>query len=282
MSHEHYETYDDEEEDYVETETTRTTLIENAFNDDEAAETYDELLETREIDYEHPLQDTGSGEYVEQYESWQQDEDVIEEEVVTTKPVIEDKPDGDVTQTKGFQNARETESPVNLQVFGALPTWLKGDLFTVGPGTYDINYPRKIEVDGLLQTATAKYSFEHWFDRRDRPTPLHNHPSPHHTPHYLSLPLVNRFDIDGPANQISYRSRLTSKRLISKIRDHHGYAPSHPAGLFRSDTNQSVLIKLVKAGVNHDKPDYEPCGACITPWIPGIEGRLFCLNNANQ
>ncbi|RUS20826.1 hypothetical protein BC937DRAFT_94291 [Endogone sp. FLAS-F59071] len=257
-----------EEQDYIESvpsEANLGTSAENAYGNAEGE--YDELVETREINYEHPLKE--GAEYTEQYELWRQEEyageqypeeqypneqmDIIEE--------IVDLPDGDVTQLKGFQNARETENPVDLKLLGALPQWLKGELFTIGPGTYDIKYSRKIEVDGLLETATSTFTFGHWFD---------------------NLPLVNRFDLDGPANQITYRSRLTSKRLITKIRDHHGFAPSHPAGLFRTDTNQSILVKLIKLGVNHAKPDYEPCNASISTEIPGVEGRLFSLNNASQ
>lgn len=131
----------------------------------------------------------------------------------------------------------------------------------MGPGTYDIKYTRKIEVDGHLQSATGTFTFGHLLD---------------------GLPLVNRFDLNGDQNTISYRSRLTSRRMIEKIRDHHGYAPCHPAGLFNTHANQTVLIKFMKAASKPSKPDGEPCGSRILTSIPGVDGHLFCQNMANH
>lgn len=145
---------------------------------------------------------------------------------------------------------------------GQLPDWLTGEHFTVGPGTFNIKYTRKVEIDGLLQNSTAVYSFGHWFD---------------------ALPLVNRFDLNGSRNSITYRNKLTSKRLIEKIRDHHGYAPPHPAGLFMSNTNQTVLSKILNnSSKPNKKPDAEPCAARILTSIPGLEGRLLTQNYANH
>lgn len=100
------------------------------------------------------------------------------------------------------------------------------------------------------------------------------------------MPLVNRFDIHGQRNSISYRNRLTCQRLISKIRDNHGYSPRHPAGLFKTKTNQTILTKIIGGsgggGGNKSRADAEPCGARILSNIPGLEGRLFCQNFANH
>lgn len=95
------------------------------------------------------------------------------------------------------------------------------------------------------------------------------------------LPLVNRFDINGERNTITYRHHLTTKRLIEKIRDHHGYAPSFPAGLFKTHSNQTMLIKFINNG-KKPKADRVPCGQRITGNMPGIEGRLFCQGFANH
>ncbi|CAO3598173.1 unnamed protein product [Absidia cylindrospora] len=70
--------------------------------------------------------------------------------------------------------------------------------------------------------------------------------------------------------------------MIEKIRDHHGYAPCHPAGLFNTHANQTVLIKFMKAASKPSKPDGEPCGSRILTSIPGVDGRLFCQNMANH
>ncbi|CAO3594497.1 unnamed protein product [Absidia cylindrospora] len=168
---------------------------------------------------------------------------------------------GATTLGVGVQNTGHSPETVMLTVTGRLPKWLTTEHYTVGPGTYDIRYTRKIEVDGYLQSATGTFTFGHLFD---------------------GLPLVNRFDINGQQNTISYRSRLTSRRMIEKIRDHHGYAPCHPAGLFSTHANQTVLIKFIKAASKPSKPDGEPCGARILTSIPGVDGHLFCQNMANH
>ncbi|KAI7858508.1 retinal pigment epithelial membrane protein-domain-containing protein [Circinella umbellata] len=173
--------------------------------------------------------------------------------------------DNDTTHVKGFYNTEDSNEIVDLQVIGKLPDWLICEHFTVGPGTYDIKYMRKMEIDGELQHVSQYFTFGHWFD---------------------SLPLVNRFDIHGQRNSISYRNRLTCQRLISKIRDNHGYSPRHPAGLFKTKTNQTILTKFIGGsgggGGNKARADAEPCGARILSNIPGFEGRLFCQNFANH
>lgn len=93
--------------------------------------------------------------------------------------------------------------------------------------------------------------------------------------------MVNRFDMNGERNTITYRHHLTTRRLIEKIRDHHGYAPSFPAGLFKTNPNQTMLIKFLNNG-KKPKPDRVPCGQRITASLPGIDGRLFCQGFANH
>ncbi|KAI8064729.1 carotenoid oxygenase [Gongronella butleri] len=166
-----------------------------------------------------------------------------------------------MTLEKGLQNVRDTTETVALAVDGELPTWLNAEVYTVGPGTFDVRYTRKIEIDGHLQSATGTFTFGHLLD---------------------GLPLVNRFDLSGEHNTIQYKSRLTSRRLIEKIHDHHGYAPCHPAGLFHTHANQTVLIKFIKSAAKASKPDGEPCSARILTHLPGIDGQLFCQNLANH
>jgi hypothetical protein len=93
--------------------------------------------------------------------------------------------------------------------------------------------------------------------------------------------LVNRFDLNGQRNTVTYRNRSTSRRLVEKIREHHGYAPQHPAGLYMSNTNQTVLSKILGSS-KPTKPDAEPCSARVLANIPGFEGRLFAQNFANH
>ncbi|KAI8382481.1 carotenoid oxygenase [Blakeslea trispora] len=168
--------------------------------------------------------------------------------------------DPDTSHIKGFYNITDSSHILDLTVEGKLPEWLLGEHYTVGPGIYDVRYSRKIEIDGVLQSATSTFTLGHWFD---------------------ALPLVNRFDLDGQRNTVTYRHRLVNKRLTEKIRDHHGYAPQYPAGLFKTNPNQTMLIKFLNNG-KKPKPDRVPCGQRITTQLPGIEGRLFCQNFANH
>lgn len=93
--------------------------------------------------------------------------------------------------------------------------------------------------------------------------------------------MVNRFDLNGQRNTVTYRNRSTSRRLVEKIREHHGYAPQHPAGLYMSNTNQTVLSKILGSS-KAVKPDAEPCSARVLANVPGFEGRLFAQNFANH
>ncbi|OZJ05214.1 hypothetical protein BZG36_02439 [Bifiguratus adelaidae] len=162
-----------------------------------------------------------------------------------------------------FRNATETPEAVDIEVQGSLPEWLLGELYTLGPGVYDINYPRKIEVDGELETATATFSFGHWFD---------------------SLPLLNRFDIYGDRNVITYTSRFPNKRLIGKIRDRHGYMPQYPGGLFKTNTNQSVLGKFLKTStdIKQAKPDSELCSSSVRVGLAGQQGKLYAYGHGGN
>ncbi|KAI9483015.1 MAG: carotenoid oxygenase [Benjaminiella poitrasii] len=189
------------------------------------------------------------------------DNDLVEPPTVRIENVDTlSSPSNDTSHVKGFYNVSDSRDVVDLVVNGQLPDWLIGEHYTVGPGIYDIRYTRKIEIDGVLQSATSTFTLGHWFD---------------------ALPLVNRFDINGERNSITYRHHLTTKKLSEKIRDHHGYAPNFPAGLFKTNPNQTMLIKFLNNG-KILKPDRVPCGQRIIPRLPGIDGRLFCQDFANH
>ncbi|KAG1450798.1 hypothetical protein G6F46_008310 [Rhizopus delemar] len=70
----------------------------------------------------------------------------------------------DASHTKGFCNTTDSKQVVDLEVDGQLPDWLASEHYTIGPGTYDVKYTRKIEIDGILQSATATFTLGHWFD----------------------------------------------------------------------------------------------------------------------
>ncbi|CAG8543312.1 10958_t:CDS:2 [Ambispora gerdemannii] len=166
---------------------------------------------------------------------------------------------------KGFLNAKETPQAVELSVSGELPSWLNGELFTVGPGTYDIKYNKMIEVgNGEYESGTVTFSMGHWFD---------------------GLPLVNRFVLDGETNKIIYRSKHVSKKYESKVRDRHGIVTTHPFSLFKTHVNQTPLAKLMMKK-RTSKPELEPCSAYINASFPlskaGEKPKLYCQNHASQ
>ncbi|CAG8469966.1 10665_t:CDS:2 [Diversispora eburnea] len=163
---------------------------------------------------------------------------------------------------KGFSNGKETIKAVELKVSGELPKWLSGEYFTVGPGTYDVKYNRMIETNVGFETGTTTFSMGHWFD---------------------GLPLVNRFALDGANNKINYRSKLTSKKFETKIREHHGIVTRHPFSLFKTHPNQTPLAKFLgKKRTN--KPELESCSASINnnfPFSkPGEKPKIYCQNHA--
>lgn len=87
--------------------------------------------------------------------------------------------------------------------------------------------------------------------------------------------------MNGERNTVTYRHLIPNKRLVAKMRDHHGYEPNYPAGLFKTNSNQTVLIKLLNNG-RVLKPDRIPCGQRITTCMPGFDGQLFCQDFANH
>jgi hypothetical protein len=69
------------------------------------------------------------------------------------------------TYQKALKNAISTESPMELDVQGALPEWLTGFHYTLSPGIFDVKYPKMVSVHGELQQETRTFTFGHWFDK---------------------------------------------------------------------------------------------------------------------
>ncbi|KAJ3294163.1 hypothetical protein HK104_003870 [Borealophlyctis nickersoniae] len=92
----------------------------------------------------------------------------------------------------GLSNGVELPDPVILDFKPGhqLPPWLRGALYRNGPGIFDIEYLDK-------RDRLKIFSFEHWFD---------------------ALALVHRFEIDGEAGTVQYRSRFTSTTLEQLVR----------------------------------------------------------------
>ncbi|KNE69264.1 hypothetical protein AMAG_13647 [Allomyces macrogynus ATCC 38327] len=121
-------------------------------------------------------------------------------------------------QARGFVGARETLRPVDLQVFGTVPSWLEGALYRIGPSKFTV----------------GDVKIFHWFD---------------------GLSMVHRFEIrDG---KVQYRSRETSKdveRVINETGGFLGIAQSDPcSNLFKRVATTFMAIwtpQLNKAPIN--------------------------------
>ncbi|CAO3614397.1 unnamed protein product [Cunninghamella echinulata] len=225
-----------------------------------------------EVEFIHSIENHNEKDYIEQQQQQQQQHQEQQQQqqqsntFTTFNPAINTPKksvilDSDTTHKKGFQNSNDMDQILDLEVSGQLPDWFIGEHYTIGPGIYDVKFLRKVEIDGEIQHASGYFTFGHWFD---------------------TLPLVNRFDINGTKNTISYRNRLPNKRLIEKIRENHGYTPPHPASVFKTNSNQSIISKFMKSNAKASKPDAEICGQRILPSIPGIVGRLFAQNSAKH
>ncbi|KAI9599252.1 retinal pigment epithelial membrane protein-domain-containing protein [Syncephalis fuscata] len=161
------------------------------------------------------------------------------------------------THAKGFVNSKEVLQVTQLNITsGEIPKWIQGDLFTVGPGIFDVSYTRQ----GENGSETRYYSFGHWFD---------------------TIPLVQKLEIDGRRNAVHYRSRITARKLESKIRENGGYQPDRPGTLFRSDTNQSFFAGLLRSAPKKPKADAEACGAMIHTRFP-LFGQTEFIYTQNQ
>ncbi|KAG0282118.1 hypothetical protein BGZ96_000823 [Linnemannia gamsii] len=172
--------------------------------------------------------------------------------------------DEETTFHKALKNAISTETPMELDVQGALPDWLTGFHYTLSPGIFDVKYPKMVSVHGELQQETRTFTFGHWFD---------------------NIPQVNQFSFSGSDSKIKYRSTMPAHRAESKIRQHQGYLPNQPSSIFKTDTNQSVFARLLSTSHTQGKPSLEPCGASIDVLPPfNADGRrtVYCQNFANH
>jgi len=152
-----------------------------------------------------------------------------------------------VPYIQGFSNGEEITELCQLSIKGALPSWLNGALYRIGPGLFDIEYISKRNV-------TKVFSFEHWND---------------------GLTLVHRYEIDGNQNRIRYRSRFTCNTLENTIREYarnnkkvHGTDPNGIAASKHSNDPTGYLINM------NIMPDF-PLGR-----TKGGD-HLVCLTDAN-
>ncbi|KAJ2744803.1 hypothetical protein GGI20_002656 [Coemansia sp. BCRC 34301] len=157
----------------------------------------------------------------------------------------------------GFSNAREQPAPSHLRVLnGSFPEGLRGSLYLVGPGRFEVNY----NVQRELEQATRPFSFGHLMD---------------------ALPLLTKISFDPTEKSIEHRSRLLAKQLSGRIQMEHGVNTKVPGALYMSDTNQAFLSRFIPKQAHYATPEGECCGQSIELFVPlqGSSQTVVCTNH---
>ncbi|KAJ2643175.1 hypothetical protein GGF44_001300, partial [Coemansia sp. RSA 1694] len=157
----------------------------------------------------------------------------------------------------GLSNAREQTTPSELRVLnGAFPEGLRGSLYVVGPGRFEVSY----NVQRELEQATRPFSFGHLMD---------------------ALPLLTKLSFDPVEKSIEYRSRLLAKQLAGRIQMEHGVNTKVPGALYMSETNQTFLNKFIPKPAHYATPEGECCGQSVELFVPlqGSNQTVVCTNH---
>ncbi|KAJ2872449.1 hypothetical protein GGH93_004029 [Coemansia aciculifera] len=157
----------------------------------------------------------------------------------------------------GLSSAREHVSPSELRVLnGAFPEGLRGSLYLVGPGKFEVNY----NVQRELEQATRSFSFGHLMD---------------------ALPLLTKLSFNPTEKTIEHRSRLLAKQLSGRIQMEHGVNTKVPGALYMSETNQTFLNKFIPKQAHYATPEGECCSQSIELFVPlqGSSQTVVCTNH---
>ncbi|KAI7832040.1 retinal pigment epithelial membrane protein-domain-containing protein [Kickxella alabastrina] len=157
----------------------------------------------------------------------------------------------------GFSNVREYTSPTKLRILnGSYPEGLRGSLYFVGPGRFEIGY----NVQRELEQATRNFHFGHLMD---------------------ALPLLSKISFDPKEKTITHRSRLIAKQAAGQIQMEHGISTKVPGALYMTDTNQTFLNKFIPKESHYATPEGECCGQDIQLFMPlqGSSQTIVCTNH---
>ncbi|KAJ1947314.1 hypothetical protein GGF37_000496 [Kickxella alabastrina] len=157
----------------------------------------------------------------------------------------------------GFSNVREYTSPTKLRILnGSYPEGLRGSLYFVGPGRFEIGY----NVQRELEQATRNFHFGHLMD---------------------ALPLLSKILFDPKEKTITHRSRLIAKQAAGQIQMEHGISTKVPGALYMTDTNQTFLNKFIPKESHYATPEGECCGQDIQLFMPlqGSSQTIVCTNH---
>ncbi|KAJ1647775.1 hypothetical protein LPJ64_000875 [Coemansia asiatica] len=157
----------------------------------------------------------------------------------------------------GLSSARECSSPVELRIInGAYPEGLRGSLYCVGPGRFEVAY----NVQRELEQATRTFHFGHIMD---------------------ALPMLSKVSFDPKQATVTYMSRLIAKQAAGRIQAEHGVNTKVPGALYQSDTNQTFLNKFIPKASHYSTPEGESCGQDIQLFMPlqGTSQTIVCTNH---
>ncbi|KAJ1724395.1 hypothetical protein LPJ53_001351 [Coemansia erecta] len=157
----------------------------------------------------------------------------------------------------GLSSVREYTSPSELRILnGSYPEGLRGSLYAVGPGRFEVGY----NVQRELEQATRMFTFGHLMD---------------------VPPLLTKVSFDPKQKTITHRSRLIAKQMCSRIQAEHGVSTKVPGALYMSDTNQTFLNKFIPKASHYSTPEGECCGQDIQLFMPlqGSSQNIVCTNH---
>ncbi|KAJ2828413.1 hypothetical protein FBU31_002926 [Coemansia sp. 'formosensis'] len=161
------------------------------------------------------------------------------------------------TMRSGLSSAREHTAPSELRILnGAFPEGLRGSLYLVGPGRFEVNY----NVQRELEQATLSFSFGHLLD---------------------ALPLLTKISFDPAAKTIEHRSRLVAKQLAGRIQMEHGVNTKVAGALYMSETNQTFLARFIPKQAHYVTAEGECCGQSVELFVPlqGSSQTVVCTNH---
>ncbi|KAH8547486.1 carotene dioxygenase [Umbelopsis sp. PMI_123] len=142
----------------------------------------------------------------------------------------------------GLKNTPEYPSPIQLDIKGTIPSWLRGVMYRAGAGTFNI----------LLEDGST-YHIKHPFD---------------------GLAMLHRFEVNGIENSVSYCSRHTSngvkRRIIQKDPTLLTFGPDPCKTIF--GRMQSVFYHISRMNryeqdIERD-PEFDMVNVTITPNFP--------------
>ncbi|KAJ1820564.1 hypothetical protein LPJ56_003410 [Coemansia sp. RSA 2599] len=157
----------------------------------------------------------------------------------------------------GLSSARECVAPVELRIInGSYPEGLRGSLYCVGPGRFEVAY----NVQRELEQATRMFHFGHIMD---------------------ALPMLSKVSFDPKQATVTYRSRLIAKQAASRVQAEHGVNTKVPGALYMTDTNQTFLNKFIPKASHYSTPEGESCGQDIQLFMPlqGTNQTIVCTNH---